>query len=151
MSFFRNFPIIGYRFGDEENPALFQNITSYIDLIDQISDDTAFYEYYNIIGGERPDVLSYKLYNTVNYYWTFFLLNDKLRIQGWPLTNQEIYKLAKEYYPNTTLLTNESMFGEFYVGDIVATKPFNNPTFKALILEKNYDLGQMVVKPLQEV
>lgn len=151
MPFFRNFPIVGYRFGDEENPALFQNITAYIDLIDQISDDTSFYEFYTIIDGERPDVLSYKLYNTVNYYWTFFLLNEKLRVQGWPLTTQEIYKFAKEYYPNTTLKTTDPMFSEFYIGDVVATKPFNNPTFKALILEKNYDLGQMVVKPLQEV
>lgn len=151
MSFFRNFPIIGYRFGDETVPTLFQNITSYIDLIDQVSDDTSFYEYYTIMDGERPDVLSYKLYDTVNYYWTFFLLNEKLRIQGWPLTNQELYKLAAQYYPNTTLITNQPMFGEFYVGDVVATKPFDNPSFKALILEKNLDLGQIIVQPIREV
>lgn len=151
MSFFRNFPIVGYRFGDEINPSLFQNITAYIDLIDQVSDDTSFYQYYTIMDGERPDVLSYKLYNSVNYYWTFFLLNEKLRVQGWPLSNQEVYRLAAEYYPNTTLITNQPMFGEFYVGDVVATKPFTNPSFKAQILEKNLDLGQIVVQPIREV
>lgn len=151
MSFFRNFPIINYNFGDEISPSLFQNITAYVDLINQISDDNSFYEYYTIMDGERPDVLSYKLYNTVNYYWMFFLLNDKIRVQGWPLTNQQIYNLSKLYYPNTTLLTNQSMTSRFFVGDIVATKPFDNPTFKALILEKNIDLGQLVVQPIREV
>lgn len=151
MSFFRNFPIVNYRFGDEISPALFQNITAYIDLINQISDDNSFYEYYTIIDGERPDVLSYKLYNTINYYWMFFLLNEKIRIQGWPLTNQQLYTLSKLYYPNTTLLTNQSLAGRFFAGDLVATKPFDNPTFKGLILEKNLDLGQLIVQPIREV
>lgn len=151
MSFFRNFPLIQYQFGDETSFAIFQNITSYIDLIDQISDDTVFYEKYTIMDGERPDTLSYKLYGTINYYWTFFLLNEKIRKQGWPLTFQQLYALGREYYPNTTLLTNEPMFGEFYVGDIVATQPFTNPAFKATIIEKEYNLGQVVVKPIREV
>lgn len=151
MTFFRNFPLTEYQFGDETSFAIFQNITSYIDLIDQISDDTTFYETYTIIDGERPDTLSYKLYETINYYWTFFLLNEKIRKQGWPLTIQQLYTLSREYYPNTTLLTTDPMFGEFYVGDIVATQPFVNPTFKALILEKNYNLGQLIVKPIREV
>jgi hypothetical protein len=151
MSFFRNFPIVGYRFGDEITPTLFQKITSYIDLVDQVSDDTSVYEFYTIIDGERPDVLSYKLYQTQDFYWTFYLLNEKIRIQGWPLTSQEIYTLSKLYYPNTTVVTNSSMHGEFYVGDTVATKPFTGPSFKGVILEKNLDIGQMVLKPIKEV
>lgn len=151
MSFFRNFPIVNYKFGDEPAPALFQNITAYVDLIDQVSDNTSFYETYTIMDGERPDVLSYKLYGTTDYYWSFFLLNEKIRIQGWPLGNQEVYTKAMEYYPNTTLLTTDPMFGEFYKNDIVATEPFATPGFKAKILEKNYDLGQLIVQPIREV
>lgn len=151
MSFFRNFPIVNYKFGNEISTTLFQNLTSYIDLIDQVTDDAAFYETYTIIDGERPDSVSYKLYNSVNYYWTFALLNEKIRTQGWPLTTQQIYSLSKEYYPNLTLTTSRSLHGEFYAGDIVATQPFTNPTFKAKILEKNLDLGQIVVKPILEV
>ena len=75
MSFFRNFPVVNYRFGDEVNTNLFQNLSAYIDMIDQISDDVAFYEKYTIMDGERPDVLSYKLYGTIDFYWSFFLLN----------------------------------------------------------------------------
>ena len=149
--FFRNFPVVNYKFGDEIDPALMQNITAYIDLVDQISDDATLYETYHIKNGERPDIVSYNLYSTVDYYWTFYLLNEKLRTQGWPLTQSEVYTKAQEYYPNTTLISTYSLHGEFYINDIVATKPFSNPGFKARILSKDLDLGQLVVKPIKEV
>ena len=151
MSFFNNFPIIDYKFGDEVSNTVFQNLTVYVDIIDQVVDNASLYTKYIIQDGERPDTLSYKLYDTVDYYWTFFLMNKKLRLQGWPLTYQEQYELLTEYYPHTTITTQETMHGEFYVGDIVATKPFSNPTFKAKIIRKRYDLGQLIVKPIKEV
>lgn len=155
MAFFRNFPIVNYKFGDEEDIALFNNITAYIDLIDQISDDASFYTNYVIQDGERPDILSYKLYGTPDFYWMFYLLNAKIRTQGWPLSQSEIIQRAKEYYPNTVLVSNRSMHGEFYIGDICASKDpvrgFQNPDFKARILSKDLDLGQIVVKPIYEV
>ena len=151
MSFFRNFPIIGYNFGNEVDQSLMQNITAYIDLIDQVADDASFYENYTIIDGERPDTLSHKLYGTTSFYWTFYLLNEKIRLQGWPLTIQDMYNAIDQYYPNTTLITDESIHGEFYIGDTVATEPFTNPPFKGKIIEKNLDLGQVIVSPFRDV
>ena len=151
MAFFRNFPIVDYKFGDEINPAAFQNLTAYIDIVDQVKDDISFYEKYYIKDGMRPDTLSYELYGTTNYYWLFYLVNDKLRQQGWPLNEQEIYSLGRQYYPNTTLSTTNSLVSYGKVGDIVSTEPFSNPGFKATILERKIDLGQLVVKPIIEV
>jgi len=151
MSFFSNFPIVDYKFGNEVDTSLFQNLTVYVDLIDQVIDNSSLYNTYTIQDGERPDSLSFKLYGTVNHYWTFYLLNNKLRIQGWPLTYQEQHTRAEVFYPNTVLTTQESMHSKFYLNNILATKPFDNPPFKAKILEKNYDMGQLVVRPLEEV
>ena len=154
MSFFRNFPFVNYNFGDEIDPVVFQNLTAYIDVIDQVKDDISFYERYYIRDHKRPDTLSYELYGTVDYYWMFYLLNDKLRQQGWPLSEQEVYSLGREYYPHTVLFTDRTMVNQFYVGDYVATNTgagFSNPDFKARIIEKNYDLGQLIVKPVIEV
>ena len=36
MSFFSNFPIVDYKFGNEVDTSLFQNLTVYVDLIDQV-------------------------------------------------------------------------------------------------------------------
>ena len=151
MSFFRNFPFIGYSFGDKLDVAAFQNLAVYTDVVDQYKDDLAFYELYHIQDNERPDNLSYRLYGTTEFYWTFYLLNDKLRQQGWPITEAEVHTLSKKFYPNKVLKTNRSMHSKFYVGDICARTPFSAPPFKARILSKDFDTGQIVVKPLSEV
>ena len=174
MSYFRNFPVVGYNFGNEIDTTLFQNITAYVDLIDQVSDNATQYEYYEIMDNERPDALSYKLYGTSDYYWTFYLSNTKLRKQGWPISEQDLYLKGKEYYPNTVISTFEALsevdndtLNKFYVGDLIATRnefdgpglpaaPSNNPSFdrtrfKGKLIEKNLDLGQLIVKPIIEI
>tara|TARA_S200002703_G_scaffold78781_1_gene67838 strand:+ start:9971 stop:11017 length:1047 start_codon:yes stop_codon:yes gene_type:complete len=151
MAFFTNFPFVNYNFGNEIDPAVFQNLTTYIDLIDQVVDNTSLYEEYYIQDGKRPDTLSYELYGTTDYYWMFYLLNDKLRQQGWPLDEQDIYSLSKEYYPNTTLLTQYKLYNEFFINDIAIAGSKTNPSFKGKILEKDLNLGQVVIKPIKEV
>lgn len=154
MSFFRNFPLINYQFGDETTNTVFQNLTAYIDLIDQVSDDASFYENYYIKDFTRPDVLSYELYGTTDLYWTFYLLNPKLRKQGWPLNSSEVLDYAKEAYPNAAIITDEPMWGEFYIGDVIADRTNIDEfgtTYKAKIIEKNYDLGQLIVSPIVDV
>jgi len=154
MPFFRNFPITNYRFGEENASALFQDLTTYIDIIDQIANDGSFYETTFIQDGVRPYVLSYELYQTANLYWTFFLLNHTLRYQGWPMSSAEVYDYAKVYYPNTVIRSDATMHGEFYIGDIVADRVnFDEfgTLFKGRILEKSYDLGQIVIKPIIDV
>ena len=70
--FFKNFDIIDYRFGDNEPPVLFNNISQYVDMVDQLKDNVSFYNKYTIVAGERPDTLAYELYGNTDYYWTFY-------------------------------------------------------------------------------
>lgn len=151
MTFFRNFPFVDYNFGNEISPAVFQNITTYIDLIDQVADDATFYEEYFIQDGIRPDIASYDLYGSADYYWTFFLLNANLRQQGWPLDEAEVYTKAREYFPNRMILTRYKLYNEFFIGDWAITGSLSNPSFKGKIIEKNHDLGQVIIKPVVEV
>ena len=73
--YFRPFDIVRYNFGDNESPVFMSDLTQYVDLIDQIKDNTSFYNKYTIVSGERPDTLAYELYESTDHYWTFFLLN----------------------------------------------------------------------------
>ena len=43
MTFFTNFPLVAYNFGDENSQSGFQNLTTYIDIIDQLADQTTVY------------------------------------------------------------------------------------------------------------
>jgi hypothetical protein len=146
MAFFANFPKIDYNFGDEILPSKFQNLSIYIDLIDQLTDDAHFYENYTIIDGERADILSYKLYGTTDLYWTFYLLNEKLRSQGWPLTFQEIYESRSLYYPHKVFKTTDTFFDRMYLGDTVIQGSLSSPTAIGSVVKKDYDTGQLFIK-----
>jgi hypothetical protein len=89
---------------------------------------------------ERPDWLSFKLYGDNRFHWTFYLLNDKIRRQGWPLDYNEVVQKAKEDYPNETFRFNELMHDQFLVGTT-----FEGLTSGATgkILRRNLDLGQI--------
>lgn len=141
--YFKSFDKIYYTFGDETSPAIIQDLTTYVDLIDQIKTNDAFYEDYTIVAGERPDTTSFKLYGTPDYYWTFFLLNDQLREQGWPLSSNEVLEKAAEFYPNITVTTTDSDLPTLFpVGTTVtgATSLVHGD-----IIKRNLDLGQLII------
>jgi hypothetical protein len=141
--YFRNFPKTAYRFGDNEGDVLFDDITAYVDIIDSMKDNSAVYEKYNIMENERPDVLSFKLYGTPNYHWTFFFMNDHIRESGWPVSNIEVFTQAQEYYPNVTLTTEDNVGIIFLEGTTVLGKTSGT---KGIVLRRRLDLGQVIVQ-----
>lgn len=157
MAYFRNFPLELYNFGDETEPAFFQNLTAYIDLIDRTSDDLNYYTIEYIRDGERPDQMSQRIYGTPDYYWTFFFMNEHLRVSGWPIDETELFDKAKEHYPHVVLTTEGAMGDKFSVGSQVIQEAtsnanvFGNPVSVGEIVEKNLDMGQIVIKPYNQV
>tara|TARA_S200002703_G_scaffold131852_2_gene119506 strand:+ start:407 stop:1336 length:930 start_codon:yes stop_codon:yes gene_type:complete len=79
MSFFEQFPQISYDVQDNNIITNRYDIFRHVDVTDLRSDDYTTYLYYNIEEGDRPDIISQKLYNTPRYYWTFFIINDFLQ------------------------------------------------------------------------
>lgn len=100
MSYFTNFKPTLYRFGNETSFSVTTNLTQYVDLIDQIKERDVFLDDYTIPANERPDQTAFRLYGSTDYYWTFFLTNDSLRENGWPLTLNEIHTAAQKRYPH---------------------------------------------------
>ena len=82
MLYFNDFPDVGYKFGDEVDETIFQNISVYAEVIDQIKSEVTFLNTFTIQEGFRPDQVSQILYDTPLHYWTFYLLNDDIREQG---------------------------------------------------------------------
>lgn len=140
-SYFQDFPQITYKFGNETSRALFQNISSYVDLIDNVKDNQSFFQKY-FVQNERPDQVSYKFYGTTDYHWTLFLLNDHVRRSGWPLSDSHLLERAQIKYPNKTITTKSSLITGFNPGDsIVGLSSALNGT----VIRKYPDLGQIVV------
>ena len=142
MSFFNDFPIIDYRFGNEANPDKFRNIAVYAEILDQVKKRSEFYEKYYIGGEERPDQVSFKLYKTPNLAWTFFHLNDHLRERGWPLTNRQVLEYAQKIYPYVTITTQDTLYDKFKIGQRVQGSVSGTT---GTISHRHLDMGQVAI------
>ena len=149
MLYFRNFPRIPYIFGDKETIGgeqvtyeVFQNLSLYSDVIDQIQDNVSFYQFYNIQENDRPDQVSYKLYNTPEYHWTFYLMNDHLRASGWPLTMTQLEDVVKRDFPHFTVTTRDDLTGILLVNQTAAG---STSGVRGDVKRRYLDLGQIVI------
>ena len=143
MKYFKEYQDVFYNFGNEPSPTLIQDLSRYVDVVDQIKDDISFLTFYTIQEGYRPDQASIQLYGTSLYYWTFYLLNDNIRQQGWPLTNTEFQAYVKKIFPNTVITTRENISTKFKVGQTVTG---NTSGVTGKIIRRNLDLGQIVIE-----
>ena len=144
-NYFQYFPRSFYLFGDETRSDIFQNITIYADVIDQIRDNTTIYNDYYIQDNERPDQTSFNIYGNTNFHWTFYLMNNKLREQGWPLSRSNVLRYAQKKYPNKTITTRTrltSLTGFFKTGDTIEGR---DSGATAKIIHRNLDLGQLFI------
>ena len=91
---------------------------------------------------ERPDTLSYKLYGTTDYYWTFYLLNDSIREGGWPLSGADLQAKALIDYPNRVITTTSDISSTFLPNETLIGL---TSTSTGKILKRYLDLGQIVV------
>ena len=144
-NYFKNFKFVPYSFGDREDPVLFNNLTEYVDIIDKIKQEVSFLNRYTIVGGDRPDSLSFKLYGSIDYYWTFYLMNDDLRYSGWPVDTGGLLEAAISKYPNRTIVTADDIGALFPVGQVVEGATSGTT---GTIIKRNLDLGQLVIKTI---
>lgn len=145
--YFRNFGVVAYEFGNNEPPVLFNNISQYVDIIDGLQDQITFSTKHTIISGDRPDTLSYKLYGTTDYYWTFFLMNDHIRESGWPIDQPHLLGVIKEKYPHRTVTSNDILASDFTVGTMVTGSVTGT---MGTILKRDLDMGQLVIETVDD-
>ena len=91
MSFFKQFPTKDVKVENLITNATTGNITldiqnkkitdifRHVDVTTLAASSYTGYTFYDIQDGERPDVISYKLYGTSDHYWTIFIINDFLQ------------------------------------------------------------------------
>ena len=92
MAFFEQFPKLKY---DTKLDGIQNDLTDifrYVDVIEDVADDIYGYSFTEVNDGERPDQLSQRLYGTPDYYWTFFITNDRLKngLTDWPKSSNEL-------------------------------------------------------------
>ena len=103
MQYFDHFPKMYYDAVQDgtTSPKLVTDILRRVKVRDGLKNETSTFDKYQVIAGETPEIVSYKLYETVDYYWTILLMNNiKDRFYDWPLSEQQFETYVKAKYTN---------------------------------------------------
>ena len=163
MAFFKLFPTQQYDFN--RDGVLQKVIDIYRSVRPQgdTTDNTAMYVKENIQNGERPDVMSERLYGTTDYYWTFFVINEFLHdgLGVWPMTQEDLQKYFQTEYNGyavtskggvTAIARNtdlgitgypDSLSDRFIVGETVYG---GISGAKGTLTKKDLDMNQLIIQ-----
>ena len=160
MSFFKQFPKVEYDFNRRGVKQNMVDIFRGVRPLPTFLDNYSAYKFYEVKNGERPDVVSLRLYGTSAYYWTFFAINDFLHdgMRAWPMSQEQLFDYMQDEYEGYVIETNpvivrntdgiitdhrNSIAGRFTLGEtMVGATSGATGTFT----KKNIDMNQIVIQ-----
>tara|TARA_B100001057_G_scaffold480333_1_gene553071 strand:- start:2926 stop:3774 length:849 start_codon:yes stop_codon:yes gene_type:complete len=161
--FFKKFPNIDYDFEGKGETNTIKNIFRSVRALPTFLDEFTGYSFYHVINGERPDIVSQRLYGSSEFYWTFFVINDFLHdgYRVWPLSQEDLEEYFETHYSGKVITTNpriepdsdgldttvDSLAGKFDLGSIVHG---GTSGAKGTIVKKNIDMNQLVIQDITE-
>tara|TARA_B100001093_G_scaffold93186_1_gene85425 strand:- start:1614 stop:2441 length:828 start_codon:yes stop_codon:yes gene_type:complete len=158
-SFFKKFPTVQYDFDRNGILQSMTDIFRHVKPLDNFIDESLVYRFYEIEDGERPDIVSEKIYGTANYYWTFFVVNERLHdgYREWPMSQIDFSEYLDKKYEGVAIVpgrpsvsvntdglvisANNSLGGRFTIGETI-TGQTSNAT--GTLVQKNVDMHQIV-------
>ncbi len=110
MAFFQLFHTINYEFNakGDNSPIMetFVDLSTKIEISITDTDLSTLCSRYTIQGSELPEHISQTLYNTPEYAWTIFAVNNIGSIANdWPLSDKELINFVAAKYGNTNIYT----------------------------------------------
>lgn len=142
-SYFKYLPQTEYYYGDENLPVAANNLTAYVDIIDQIKKNIEYYSIYYIQEDDRPDILSHKLYDTTDYHWTFFFLNDNLKSGGWPIQTERLNTHIRNKYNRVVITTEQDIIKDYTAGTKVIGSYSN---LIGTVVDRRLEYGQIILE-----
>jgi len=91
----------------------FDDLYRNISIINFRSHHDYYFQKEQILNGERPDQLSTRLYGSPNYFWTFFIVNEHLRLGEalqWPLDENHLRRKIANDYEGKALISFKSRY-----------------------------------------
>ena len=160
-NFFKKFPTVQYDFDRNGILQSMTDIFRHVKPLDNFIDNSLGYRFYEIQDGERPDIVSQKIYGNPNYYWTFFVVNERLHdgYREWPMSQIDFSEYLDKKYegvaiipgrPSVTtntdgivLSSNNSLGGRFTIGEKIRGQVSNA---EGTLVQKNVDMHQVVLQ-----
>lgn len=139
--YFANFPKIVYDF-DLSNGVdyrIITDITRNVRLRKQILENISLYDYYDIVEGETPEIISEKIYGTPYYHWIIMLVNQRYDyVSDFPLTQLELDAYIDKKYGDKKYHVHD------YKVDGIIKEGVNIVTLRDSVIEGG-GIGEMAV------
>ena len=99
MAYFERFPLMAYDIAGNENFKLLPNILKRVKLRQGIRTGSFLFDNYDVIDGERPEDVAFKLYGDPELHWIVLMVNDITdRYYQWPLTQPQFQEHLEDKY-----------------------------------------------------
>ena len=157
--FFNRFPNTKYDFDGQGKFQNIKNIFRSVRALPEFLDTFTSYKLYDVLNGERPDIVSSRLYGTPQFYWTFFVVNDFLHdgYRAWPMSQQDLVQYFETQYEGFVITTDpeivpdadgldtfkNSIAGQFDLGEILHG---GTSGAKGTLTKKDVDMNQLVIQ-----
>ena len=122
-----------------------KNLTAKAKISDELINNAGFYQTVEIIDGERPDLLSQRLYGSPGYHWTFLLLNPQIKNiwDDWPMSASQLIEYCTNKYRYLAADTDTDLNNKFLLGETV-TGSVSGAT--GIIKEIHVNMGYVVIE-----
>lgn len=99
MSFFRKYGSVWF-LAPNGQTVLLNDLTRFARISSLFRTDPRLGLKYTIADGERPETLSHRLYDTVDYWWVVLLVNNIYDMERqWPMDNERLEAYIQDKYP----------------------------------------------------
>lgn len=109
MAYFRNLPNVYYpslesNKSSSHDYVLLKNLFKYARIPEEVLAAYSAFEYYQIVGDDRPDRVAEKYYNNPGLDWLILVTNQIQNVRDeWPLPQSTLYSLLLEKYTESEL------------------------------------------------
>ena len=127
------------------NLDLLKNLSAKAVFSDELLSNAGYYQTVEIIDGERPDLLSQRLYGSPGYHWTFLLLNPQIKNiwDDWPMSASQLIEYCTNKYRYLAADTDTDLNNKFLLGETV-TGSVSGAT--GIIKEIHVNMGYVVIE-----
>lgn len=134
-SYFKNLGRIWHTLPNGDQ-VLLNDITKFAVFREQYQQNSQLFLLHTIKDGDRPEVLSKRLYGTRNYWWTILLFNNIYDVDNqWPLTESQLQEYIHKTYPeNNPIDVHHYVDASGLVADLRSLKIVNGIADDALVI-----------------
>ena len=97
--FFSKFPLLAYTLDNKNTYQGGPDILRRVKLSDQLKNNDAFFDKYDVRDGETPEILADKFYGDSNFHWIILMANDIIDPRfDWPMDFNMLNEYCKGKY-----------------------------------------------------